>query len=172
MIDGYVVPEAAVALKRKAGEWHLLFQIIGTIAIPLIYNVYLGVAESARDIAVSIAGHRRPDPHITSLVGRMDTELMGARQAVAGMMDVIAGNTPSAESINRVMMGRTLAARHMLAVADFAMESAGGQSFYRKAGLERRFRDIQGARFHPMQQGPQAAYAGAMALGQPVDRIF
>jgi len=39
-------------------------------------------------------------------------------------------------------------------------------------GLERRFRDVQGARYHPLQQGPQARYAGAMALGQPVDRIF
>ena len=52
------------------------------------------------------------------------------------------------------------------------MELAGGASFYRATGLERRFRDIQGARFHPMQQGPQAQYAGAMALGHPVDEIF
>ena len=44
---------SAVAVKRKAGEWHPLFQIIATIAFPLIYSVYLGVAESARDIAVA-----------------------------------------------------------------------------------------------------------------------
>ena len=37
---------------------------------------------------------------------------------------------------------------------------------------QRRFRDIQGARYHPLQQGPQAAYAGAMALGQPVATIY
>ena len=52
MIDGHVVPDAAVALKRKAGEWHLVFQTIAMIAFPLIYSVYLGVAESARDIAL------------------------------------------------------------------------------------------------------------------------
>ena len=62
IIEGHVVPEAAVALKRKAGEWHPLFQIIGTIAIPLIYSVYLGVAESARDIAVNLAKKRRQRP--------------------------------------------------------------------------------------------------------------
>jgi alkylation response protein AidB-like acyl-CoA dehydrogenase len=172
MIDGYVVPEAGVALKRRAGEWHPVFQIIATIAIPIIYSVYLGVVEGARDIAVSIARNRRADRHITNLVGRMDTELMGARLAVAGMVQVIEENAPSADSVNRVMMGRALAARHVLAVGELAMEAAGGQSFYRKAGLERRFRDIQGARFHPMQQGPQAEYAGAMALGLPVDKIF
>ena len=52
------------------------------------------------------------------------------------------------------------------------MELAGGAGFYRAAGLERRFRDIQGARYHPLQVGPQAEYAGAMALGLPVDKIF
>ena len=52
MIDGHVVPDAAVAVKRKAGEWHPLFQIIATIAFPLVYSVYLGVAESAREIAL------------------------------------------------------------------------------------------------------------------------
>ena len=39
-------------------------------------------------------------------------------------------------------------------------------------GDARRFRDMQGARFHPLQSGPQARYAGAMALGMPVDTIF
>ncbi len=32
IIEGHVVPEAAVALKRKAGEWHPLWHIIATIA--------------------------------------------------------------------------------------------------------------------------------------------
>ena len=44
--------EAAVLVRRKAGEWHPLFQAIATVAFPLIYAVYLGVAESARDIAI------------------------------------------------------------------------------------------------------------------------
>ena len=52
------------------------------------------------------------------------------------------------------------------------MELAGGAGFYRANGLERRFRDIQGARYHPMQPGPQAQYAGAMALGMPVANVY
>ena len=52
------------------------------------------------------------------------------------------------------------------------MELAGGSGFYRSIGLERRFRDIQGARFHPLQPGPQAQYAGALALGHSVANIF
>ena len=57
-------------------------------------------------------------------------------------------------------------------MAAAAMEVAGGVGFYRSAGLERKFRDIQAARYHPLQSGPQAEYAGAMALGLPVERIF
>ena len=44
--------------------------------------------------------------------------------------------------------------------------------FYRAQGLERRFRDIQAARYHPMQSGPFAEFAGAPALGLPTDKIF
>ena len=69
-------------------------------------------------------------------------------------------------------MGRTLVAENAIAVAGMAMELANGPGFYRRTGIERRFRDVQGARFHPLQTGPQAAYAGAMALGLPVARIF
>ncbi|MBI5261051.1 MAG: acyl-CoA dehydrogenase family protein [Bradyrhizobium sp.] len=172
MIDGHVVPEGAVSARRKAGEWHPLFQIIATIAFPLIYSVYLGVAESARDIALATARRKQPDQHAIQLAGRMDTELAGARLAQESMLAVVRRNAPSAETVNEVMIGRNLVARHAIAAVELAMELAGGAGFYRATGLERRFRDIQAARYHPMQSGPQAQYAGAMAFGLPVDRIY
>lgn len=171
VIDGFVVPEAAVAMRRQAGVWHPVFQIIATIALPLIYAVYLGVAEGARDAAVALA-RKKPSPRTPSLVGRMETALMGAELALDGMLATVARNEPSADTVNRVMMGRTLLARHALEVGELALETAGGAGFYRAAGIERRFRDLQGARFHPMQPGPQADYAGCMALGLPVDKVF
>jgi alkylation response protein AidB-like acyl-CoA dehydrogenase len=172
MIDGHIVPDAAIALKRKAGEWHPLFQVISTIAFPLIYAVYLGVAESARDIAVDLARKRRADPHVTGLVGRMETALRAAQLAHAFMLDVVNRNAPSAATVNDVMIGRQLVGTNAIHAVELAMEAAGGAGFYRAQELERRFRDIQGARYHPLQAGPQAQYAGAMALGVPVDRIF
>ncbi len=172
VINGHVVPEAGVALKRSAGQWHPLFQIIATIAFPLIYGVYLGVAESARDVAVAMAKKRRQDHHLVQLVGQMESELRGAQMAHAYMLDVAGRNAPSAETVNDIMIGRRLMAQHAIRAVELAMEAAGGAGFYRAQGLERRFRDIQGARYHPMQPGPQAEYAGAMALGLPVDRIF
>ena len=172
LIEGHVVPEAAVAVRRKAGEWHPLFQIIATIAFPLIYSVYLGVAESARDIAIGLAKRKAPNRHAIDLAGRMETELTAARLAHESMLAAIRRNAPSADTINQVMIGRQLVGRHAIAAVEYAMELAGGAGFYRLAGLERRFRDIQAARYHPLQSGPQAEYAGAMALGLPVERIF
>ncbi|WP_245475762.1 acyl-CoA dehydrogenase family protein [Bradyrhizobium sp. Leo170] len=172
VIDGHIVPEAAVAARRKAGEWHPLFQIIATTAFPLIYSVYLGVAESARDIAIATAKRKTPDQHAIRLAGRMDTELAAARLAREWMLAAVRLNAPSAATVNQVMMGRQLVARHAIAAVEYAMELAGGAGFYRATGLERRFRDIQAARYHPLQSGPQAQYAGSMALGLPVDRVY
>jgi alkylation response protein AidB-like acyl-CoA dehydrogenase len=171
-IEGFVVPETAVSVKRKAGEWHPLFHIISTIAFPLVYAVYVGVAESARDIAIGLAKRRTPTRHAVDLAGRMETELTAARLALESMLAAARRNAPSADTINQVMIGRQLVGRHAIAAVEFAMELAGGAGFYRAAGLERRFRDIQAARYHPLQSGPQAEYAGAMALGLPVDKIF
>ena len=70
------------------------------------------------------------------------------------------------------MTGKALFTAHAIRAVELAMEAAGGAGFYRAAGLERRFRDIQGARYHPLQSGSQAEYAGAMALGLPVAKIF
>jgi indole-3-acetate monooxygenase len=88
------------------------------------------------------------------------------------MIEVANRNAPSAETINDVMMGRQIVGENAIRAVELAMETAGGAGFFRAQGLERCFRDIQGARYHPMQQLQQAEYAGAMALGQPVERIF
>ncbi|MGG5818227.1 acyl-CoA dehydrogenase family protein [Falsiroseomonas sp. HW251] len=171
-IDGLFIPDAAVALKRKAGEWHPLFRIIASIAFPLVYAVYLGVAERARDIAVEIARKRAPTDDTLLLAGRMDTSLRAARLAHEWMLAATDRNAPSEEAVNDVMTGKALVTEHAIRTVELAMELAGGAGFHRRTGLERLFRDIQGARYHPLQAGPQARYAGAMALGQDVARIF
>jgi indole-3-acetate monooxygenase len=172
MIEGLFVPDASVAVSRKSGEWHPLFQIIATIAFPLIYAAYLGVAESARDIAIGLAKNKRQSHHALQLAGEMDTALRAAQLAHRWMIEIAERNAPSADSINEVMIGRTLVAKNAIRAVELAMEVAGGASFYRSNGLERCFRDIQGARFHPLQAGPQAEYAGATALGLPTTTIF
>jgi alkylation response protein AidB-like acyl-CoA dehydrogenase len=76
---------------------------------------------------------------------------------------------PGPETSNRIFIGRTLVGRSVLRVADIAMEALGGGAFYRAAGLERLFRDIQGARYHRPQARVQRDYSGRLALGLDVD---
>jgi acyl-CoA dehydrogenase len=59
-------------------------------------------------------------------------------------------------------------ARGILGTVDAAMNAAGGAAFYRAHGLEQLFRDAQGARFHPLQEGPQKQFAARTALGLEV----
>lgn len=171
LFDGLFIPDDKIALKRKAGAWHPLFQIIGTIAIPLIYAVYLGLAEAARDKALALE-LARPEPRRSPrLVGEMETRLHAARLAHADMVVTISGGA-SAQSIGRVMQDRALVVEAALQTANLAMEVAGGEGFLRKSGLERIFRDIQGARYHPMRADKATLYAGTLALGGDVSQIY
>jgi alkylation response protein AidB-like acyl-CoA dehydrogenase len=172
MIDGLFVPAEKVAVKRPQGRWHPLFFMLGTIAFPLIYAVYLGIAERARDLAVGFASARPASPRLRDRAGRMDTALTVARLAHADMIAAVELNAPSAETVNRVMTGRRLVEENAIRTVELALELAGGPGFYRKAELERLFRDIQAARYHPLQKEVQAEFAGALALGQPIDEIF
>lgn len=173
VIDGHFVAEEAVALTRKQGEWHMLFHIISMIAFPLIYSAYLGVAEGACKLSLEIAGRKKaPGPHVIDLAGRMQAELRAAQYAHAAMLAMVEQGKPSPETTDEVMIGRSLVARHAIAAVDLAMQVAGGEAFYRDRGLERRFRDIQGARYHPMQDGPRQAYSGRLAFGLDTSTTF
>jgi acyl-CoA dehydrogenase len=62
VLDGVFVPDAGIAGRRPAGEWHMLFHVIAKMAFAFIYSAYLGVAEGARDLAIGSAAKRAPGP--------------------------------------------------------------------------------------------------------------
>jgi acyl-CoA dehydrogenase len=162
------IADAGVSGRRPQGKWHPLFHIISMIAFPLVYAVYVGVAAAARNAAVREAARRRVDDHLVYLIGSIENELAAARLALADMLAAAATDQPGFAVTNRVMIGRALVARSVLAIAELALEAAGGSSFYRSRGVERLFRDLQAARFHPLANGAQHDYAGRTALGLEV----
>lgn len=172
MIDGLFVPNEKIPVKRPKGQWHPLFFMLGTIAFPLIYSVYLGVAERARDLAVGFASERPASQRLRDRAGRMENALTVARLAHENMIAAVELNAPSPATVNQVMTGRRLVEENAIRTVELALELAGGPGFYRKAELERLFRDIQAARYHPLQKEVQAEFAGALALGQPIDHIY
>ena len=169
VFDGLFIPDAAIAGKRPQGQWHMLFHIISMIAFALIYSAYLGVAEGARNRALELAKKRPQDALLAQLVGEMENALLSARLALKRMVEIAEIGTPGPETTSEAMQCRTLVGQAVIDTVSKAMEVAGGAAFYRKTGLERAFRDIQAARFHPLQEKPQLDLTGRVALGWDID---
>ena len=165
VLDNVLVPEASVAIRRPKGKWHPLFHLLGLISLPLVYAVYLGVAEAARERALALVRKRRPDEHLLCAVGEMENQVAAARMAHAHWVSLLDGAQPGPESTSKAMIDRTLTARGVLGAVDAAMDVAGGAAFFRANGLERLFRDAQGARYHPLQEGLQKTLSARFALG-------
>ncbi|WP_337185829.1 acyl-CoA dehydrogenase family protein [Phenylobacterium sp.] len=166
------VPEAAVTVRRPAGKWHPLMHMVTLIAFPLIYSAYVGLAEAARDKAVELTLARsrgRAPVDTVAALGEAETHLAAARLALADMVACAATDEPGPAATNRIMTGRVLAARSAIATVERALAAAGGAGFYRANGLERIWRDVQAARYHPLQEPTQARLAGRLALGLDID---
>ena len=174
LIEGHVVPEAAVAREAQGRRVASAVPDHRDDRLPADLLPSISAWPRARATSPSAwPSSKQPEPaHDRSRRPHGDGAGRARGLRTSRCWRPSALNAPSADDVNQVMIGRQLVARHAIAAVELAMELAGGAGFYRAAGLERRFRDIQAARYHPLQSGPQAEYAGAMALGLPVDRIF
>ena len=167
-VEGLVVAEDKISMRRPKGQWHMLYHLISMIAFPLIYAVYLGVAEALRDAAIAAAKRRPLTAQLVDLVGEVETDLAAARYALADMIACSAGPA-GFETTNRVYLGRGNFVSAAMRMAGNALELSAGSGYMRSSPIERLFRDIQAARFHPLTSRPQRDLAGRMALGIPVD---
>jgi acyl-CoA dehydrogenase len=168
-IEGYFVPDAAIVMRRPAGKWGPLWHTLCSVAFPLVYSVYVGVAEAAREIAVAEVTRRGAGELAVLSVGEVETELLGAQIALEKMIAVAESSAPGPEETNVVVRCRTLCGEAALRTVEKAVECVGGQFFYRKHPLERLWRDIQASRFHPLQRKPQLRHSGRFALGLDLD---
>jgi len=167
-IDNVFIADGAVSVRRPAGKWHPAMHVISMVAFPLVYAAYTGVAEAARDIAIA-AARKRGDASLAEQVGELENEWTATRIAHDSMVAFAETAQPSPETTNVIFTHRTLVARSAIKTVELAMSVAGGASYFKAMGLERLFRDIQGARFHPLTDGPQRRLAGRVALGLPID---
>lgn len=169
VLDKVFVPEAAIAVRRPAGVWHPFFHLVSVIAWPLIYSVYRGVAEKLRDETVTLAMRKRQDGDTLQLIGALDTALAAAVAAHEQMVALGETATPGEAVTSTMMTLKRVMTEQMLEAASIAMDAAGGSAFYRAAGIEKLFRDIQAARYHPLAMQPQHRLAGRIALGFTAD---
>jgi alkylation response protein AidB-like acyl-CoA dehydrogenase len=167
ILDKVFVPDEAIVLRRPRARFHPAWNVILTVALPLIMSVYAGVAEAAAAIGHDLAKRRRDDPTVTYLLGELTNHLTTVQLAVDDMVR-LAGDLDVALSLdvtNAILVRKTIVAEHVLATVEKALEAAGGAGFYRKTGLERLLRDAHGAQFHPLAAKRQHRFTGRVLLG-------
>jgi alkylation response protein AidB-like acyl-CoA dehydrogenase len=169
-LEGVFIPESSVTLRRPRGVFHPVFNVVITVAMPLIMSVYVGIAQNAARIALDIARRqKRPRPQLAGALGAMRNELTSAELHLKDMirlandLDFEPSDRTGQEGLSR----KTNTANACIGVVTKAMEIAGGQGFYRSIGLERLFRDVQAAKYHPLPQAEQQQSLGEYLLRTP-----
>ncbi|MCB9038795.1 MAG: acyl-CoA/acyl-ACP dehydrogenase [Lewinellaceae bacterium] len=168
-LDKVFVPDEAIALRRPQGEYHQVWNVVLTVAMPLIMAVYVGIAEKAAAMALAKTKNAGEDSgHLPFLIGEMNNQLCTA-QVVWGDMVRIANDLdfqPSHQMGHDILTRKTIVANAAIQTVTKAMEIVGGQSFSRKFGLERLFRDVQAANFHPLMEKMQQQFSGSFIMGE------
>ena len=167
LLDQVFVPDEGIVLRRARGRFHPAWNVILTVAMPLIMSVYAGIAEAAAGIGQEQATKRQGDPTVPYLLGELANHLATVQLAVDDMVRLAddLDFAMSLELTNAILVRKTIAAEHVLATVEKALEAAGGNGFYRKSGLERLLRDAHGAQFHPLSAKRQHRFTGRVALG-------
>lgn len=172
LTDVFVSDEQVLA-RRPLGVIDPPLQVITSIALSTISGVYLGVAEGARDAAVeAVTGTARADdPLLQRQVGLMQARLQVARWALDGALAAVGDDpTPSMETVLAVMTAKREVALAGTEVCDLAMDVAGGGAFFKGSPIERAYRDVRGAKFHPLPLDETLQRSGQLALGLPADQ--
>ena len=167
VLENVFVPEQAIALRRPCGKYHPVWNLILTVALPLICAAYVGAAESAAEIVRSAAAWKGDDGINALLIGEMENELATAQIALESMI-ANANDLDfelSIERANRSVIRKTIVAQAVKRTVEKALEASGGSGYFRSSGLERILRDVEGAQFHPMQIKKQHRFTGRVAMG-------
>lgn len=166
VLDEVFVPEGAVFLRRHRGEFHDVWNVVITVALPLVMGVYVGIAERAAETALPFAARNALDPAVQWAAGEMRSALVIARTlhdhmvAMVNDLDV----RPSLDLSDEMLILKTKVVEATQCTVERAVEVAGGAAFYRRNGLERLLRDVRAGQFPPT---PREAATGVHRPPRP-----
>jgi alkylation response protein AidB-like acyl-CoA dehydrogenase len=169
VFDQVFIPDAAIVLQRPRNGFHPVWDMVLTVAMPLIMSAYVGIAEKAMEIAVAIGKqYQRNQKHLPYIIGKMNNSLISARTQWKEMYTLTNNiNFKPSEAVTLDMLSlKTNVANACIQTVEEGMEAIGGQSFYRKNILERLFRDVQAAQYHPLPAWEQYNFAGERLLSR------
>jgi alkylation response protein AidB-like acyl-CoA dehydrogenase len=171
VLDDVFVADERVLADRPYDVVDPPLQVILSIALSIISAVYLGVAEGARDHAIS-AAMGAGDPGTQRQTGLMCNRLRVAAWALDGALAQVGDDpAPSMETLAAVMAAKHEIGSAGIEACDLAMEIAGGRAFFKGSPVERAYRDVRAIKFHPFTPEATLLHAGRLALGVPCDQI-
>jgi acyl-CoA dehydrogenase len=169
-ITNAFLPDAVMkGVRRPAGKWHPFMHTVALVALPIFYAAYVGVAESAREIVLELCTRKKHDRLVAMMVGELENQFVTAELAHEGMIALATTAKPGPATTSAVLSRRTVLVNALSRCAEKALEAGGGAGFYRSTGLERCFRDLQGARYHPVPEKYQTILTGRVLLGLDID---
>jgi len=166
VLEDVFVPDERVLANRPYGVIDPPLQVISEIAFPIISGAYLGVAEAAYEAARLASAGRVDNVLLQRHVGLMRHKLRIASWALDGALAAVGDDPqPSHEAFLAVMSTKAEIAEVGIEVCDLAMEVAGGQAYFKGSVIERCYRDIRAAKFHPLHIEDTMVETGRHALG-------
>jgi alkylation response protein AidB-like acyl-CoA dehydrogenase len=169
-LENVFIPAEAIGVRRPMGKYHQLWDIVLTVALPLISAAYVGIADAAATIARRSAARQRDDLTAT-LVGELTNEFTTAALALDDMI-ALANDfdfEPSVALTNEILIRKTIATQAVIRTTSKALEVAGGAGYLRPFGIERLIRDAYAGQFHPLTPKRQHLFTGRVAMGLQVD---
>lgn len=177
VLEGVFVPDGHVQRVRRpgfAGADDFVEALFGRFE-PSVANIYIGLAERARDLTVE-----RIQKKNSVAMTRSMAYHPGVQHTIAEMMIELEGMIPHADRIaddwsNGVDHGgmwpaKLVAVKYRCVegafrVVDLAMDVSGGRGMFRGDELERIYRDARCGRFHPANAMTVHEVVGKSALG-------
>ena len=165
ILEDAFVPEDSIVLRRSAGAWHPMWNVVLPTALPLITAAYVGLAEAAVELAKTAA--KRRGAELAPIVGEMTNALTVAQLALADMVRMNDNHrfTPTLELADAILTRKAIAADAVKATVELASELVGGPGFSRGHPMERIVRDVRAMHFHPLPARRQKVFSGRFSLG-------
>jgi alkylation response protein AidB-like acyl-CoA dehydrogenase len=169
-LENVFIPTDAIGVRRPMGKYHPIWNIVLTVAMPLVSAAYVGIADAAAAIARERAT-RQPNDLTASLLGEMENELTTAVLAFESMVGIAndLDFEPSNAKSSEILIRKTIATQAVIRTASKALEVVGGTGYFRPLGLERLIRDAYAGQFHPLMPKKQHLFTGRISMGVDVD---
>lgn len=163
------IPEEKIALKRERGKWHPALNAASTFVFPMVMSTYAGVTEKVAEKTVQLLSSKtHVETHSLSNLGEMNNHLKITQWAYQQLLDNSQNlnATPTEQTASEALQAKALLAEHSVKCAQSAMAALGGFSYYKRAGVERLYRDLIAGDFHPVQAAKQKEVMGGYLLGK------